>query len=587
MRYAPLSLLLGVWLALIAIRGQAKPFRTAVASWAQVQAQGSGTVTALWNRLEPFMFRDAQGRLRGVEYESMQAFAAYLHRHYGVHLQVQWREEPDFDRLLDRVAHSQQAGVFGWGSYSITPARARRVRFTPPYMPDVNVLVTHEKVSTCTSAAALRRQLPDGAPYSKRATTMLEDMQALGGPADTPLRFLPDDFAILQHISENEQAYGYLPLSVYVVGLQQGLAIKRHPALTRQRPGCAGIYPLGSDWQPVVEEYFGSAEFGRLCQQLHQKYLGSHMAALIATDPTVAQSSNDRELLRLEKEIVSQRFIEAAVREQRNLLNHSLAAVIGLAVAVAAAVLLGRAVLVNRFNRQLRAQNTVIGAQNAAISRMNRQLEQKVLQGQMNPHFIFNSLNAIQYFVSLDEKRQALGYIAAFARFMRQLLSSAAMPTTTVAEEIRLLEQYLALEQQRFAHKFSYAVNTPNDDPGLLTLPLPPLLLHPFVEHALYHRVLNRTDAGGYVRVELGRGSDGGLQVLVEDNGAPRTSSRRNAALTPFARLADDRLNLLNESLAPAARIRVHTTDLSGTAGSTSVLISFPAPILEPDHAHT
>jgi hypothetical protein len=107
------------------------------------------------------------------------------------------------------------------------------------------------------------------------------------------------------------------------------------------------------------------------------------------------------------------------------------------------------------------------------------------------------------------------------------------------------------------------------------------------VEHALYHRVLNRTDAGGYVRVEFGRGSDGGLQVLVKDNRAARTNGRRNAALTPFACLAEDRLNLLNESLAPAARIRVHTTDLSGTAGGTSVLISFPAPILEPDHAHT
>ncbi|MBF9220690.1 histidine kinase [Hymenobacter ruricola] len=582
MRRSLLILLVSLWAG--AARA-AVPARLPADSWATVQGRKQGTVTALWNALDPFLFREAgTGRLRGVEYEVMESFAAYVRRRYGVRLRVEWREVPVFDELLPYVAHSRQAGVFGWGSFSITDARERQVRFTPPYMPDLNVLVTHERVPTAGSAAELLRALRgDGVAYTMQATTMADDVRALlpaSGP-ETPTRFTADDFDILERIAGDERVFGYVPLSVYVVGLQKGLAIKRHPALTRPRRGCAGIYPPGSDWQPVVDEYFGSAEFGRVSQQLLQKYLGTYMSALVAAPAQGSRPADDRELLRLEKEIVSQRFVDAALQHQqsRTYLNGFI--LVGLLVLVLAGALLGRAVLVGRFNRQLQARNAVIGEQNEAIGRMNRQLEQKVLQGQMNPHFIFNSLNAIQYFVSLDEKRQALHYIAAFARFMRQLLANAANPTTAVADEIRLLEQYLALEQQRFAHKFTFSVEALAPGPELLAARLPSLLLHPFVENALYHGVLNRPDAGGHIRVRFEHtGTE--LRVAVEDNGAGRQTAaaqqtrQRSAHLTPFAQLAQERLALLNEDTATS--IRVQTVDLADEAGGQGTRVEFACP---------
>ena len=566
-----LLLLLGL---LAAPAGATIPAQLQADSWATVQARKQGTVTALWNGNDPFIFRAAKsGQLRGVEYDVMHSFVAYLWRRHGVRVRIDWREVPAFDELLPYVASSRQAGVFGWSSFSITPERQRQVRFTPPYMPDLNVLVTHEQVPTAATVAALLRHLHGGAPYTEQGTTMDNDLRQLLLPgADVPpARLVNDAYEILQGISDDEQAFGYLPLSVYVVGLQQGLAIKRHPALTRIRPGCAGIYPLNSDWRPVVEEYFGSAEFGRVSQQLLQKYLGTHMSALVTTAAAPeSEVTDDRELLRMEKEIVSQRFIDAALRAQQSRAYLNLLLLAGLAVLLLAGVLLGWAVLVGRFNRQLQARNAVIGEQNDAIGRMNRQLEQKVLQGQMNPHFIFNSLNAIQYFVSLDEKRQALNYIAAFARFMRQLLANAAHPTTAVADEIRLLEQYLTLEQQRFANKFTFSVEALSPGPALLAARLPSLLLHPFVENALYHGVLNRPDAGGRIRVQFEQ-VGGELRVAVEDNGVGRQTAaaqqthQRSASLTPFAQLAQDRLALLNEDAT--THIRVQTLDLTDAAG--------------------
>jgi LytS/YehU family sensor histidine kinase len=71
---------------------------------------------------------------------------------------------------------------------------------------------------------------------------------------------------------------------------------------------------------------------------------------------------------------------------------------------------------------------------------VNQKLEMKVLQGQMNPHFIFNSLNAIQYFVNLDQKQHAMAYLSAFTRFMRQLLQDAFGTCMVIQFPMRTLE---------------------------------------------------------------------------------------------------------------------------------------------------
>ncbi len=519
-------------------------------SWAQAQRQGVGTVTALWNGVDPFIFRGKTGQLAGVEYEVMEAFRAWLQRRYGVRLTVNWLEVPQFDELLPYVTTTRQPGVFGWAYFSITDQRRRAVRFTASYMPDLNVLVTNSRVPDFPTNATLEERLRNGEAYTMRNTTMADDVaqlrRRLGG---VPLRVMENDYDILQQISRQPNAFGYLPLSLYIVALQNGLNVKRQPLLMTRREGFAGIFPLRSDWVGPVNEYFNSPEFRTLSDDLMRKYLGSQMSGLIEKTPLSDSMNGDVRLLKLEKEIVTQRFVDAALRVQqekiyRNLFLLGLLALLGLSGALYA-----RFRAKQKFNQKLAEQNELIRQQNGLIELTNRKLEMKVLQAQLNPHFIFNSLNAIQYFVTLDDKRAALRYISAFSRFLRNLLDGASASTTTVPQECRLLEQYLTLEQIRFPNKFRFEVRA---EPGALPLELPALLIHPFVENALYHGVLNRPDAGGFLDVHFAT-DDGALLVTVTDNGIGREAARHlrqrksGTDLTPHERLVKDRIALMNE----------------------------------------
>lgn len=530
-------------------------------SWAQVQRQGTGTVTALWNGVDPFIFRGKTGQLAGVEYEVMEAFRAWLGRRYGVRLTVDWLEVPRFEDVLPYVTTTRQPGVFGWAYFSITDERRRSVRFTAPYMPDLNVLVTNSRVPDFPTNATLENRLRNGEAYTMRNTTMADDVaqlrRRLGG---VPLRVMENDYDILQQISRQPNAFGYLPLSLYIVALQNGLNVKRQPLLMTRREGFAGIFPLRSDWAGPVDEYFNSPEFRTLSDDLMRKYLGNQMSGLVEKGPLSDSMNSDVRLLKLEKEIVTQRFVDAALRVQQEKIYRNLFLLGVLALLGLSGALYARFRAKQKFNQKLAEQNELIRQQNGLIELTNRKLEMKVLQAQLNPHFIFNSLNAIQYFVTLDDKRAALRYISAFSRFLRNLLDGASASTTTVPQECRLLEQYLTLEQIRFPNKFRFEVRA---EPGALPLELPALLVHPFVENALYHGILNRPDAGGILDVQFT--TEGGvLLVAVTDNGIGREAARQlrqrkaGTDLTPHERLVKDRIALMNEQGDAPILLEIH-----------------------------
>lgn len=119
----------------------------------------------------------------------------------------------------------------------------------------------------------------------------------------------------------------------------------------------------------------------------------------------------------------------------------------------------------------------------------------QVLRVQMNPHFIFNALNAIQHFITIKETDQALKYLSLFGKLIRKILSSSTRLYTTVSEEVELLTSYLQLEKLRFENRFDYGIEVESSlDSHLLEIPV--LLIQPFVERALTEGLLNREKFG-------------------------------------------------------------------------------------------
>jgi tetratricopeptide (TPR) repeat protein len=155
----------------------------------------------------------------------------------------------------------------------------------------------------------------------------------------------------------------------------------------------------------------------------------------------------------------------------------------------------------------------------AALQQRAKELEIQALRSQMNPHFIFNCLNAINRFILGHETEAASDYLTKFSRLMRMIMNHSRHSYIPLAEEIEMLQLYLGMEQLRFKNAFDYRIDV---DPDLDTdeVRIPPLLVQPFVENAVWHGLMHKDERGSLlVRLRV----DGDmLTCVVRDNGVGR-----------------------------------------------------------------
>jgi Histidine kinase/Bacterial extracellular solute-binding proteins, family 3 len=556
-------------------------------SWEQVFANKKGTVTALWYDIEPFIYKNSVGQLEGVEYEIMESLKTYLKNRYGIELSVNWVNARSFENIYEQVKQTKQNGVFGWSYYSITPERKKEVQFSPPYMPDLNIVVTNSSEPVYATAQELTGKLKDMQAYTMANTTMDEDVLSLKNNFDKELKVARqyDDYDVMRNIAADRKGFGYVPLSVYIVGLQKGIKVKRQNVLSTRREGFAAVMPLHSDWKQLVDEYFNTEEFMNKAGNIVTKYLGTEVSDLVLghKKDSAGKRMTDLELVSLEKEIVTKRLVETALQVQRERnIRSAIVAAIGLGL-IFFFLTYRRYIAKQRINKELMQRNEIIMQQKKEIEKINRTLQLKFLQSRLNPHFLFNSLNAIQYFVGINDRKAAMGYISSFSAFLRQHLQTAASLTHSVLKEATMLKQYLELEKNRFAGKFNFDIELPQD-PDLLELHMPSLLTHSFVEYALYNRVLNRTDNSGMITVTFTKAGET-LLITIDDNGIGKkmigefTEKKEINELTPDAGLVQERLSLLNADLGKQ-KITItedyKTTEKAVVTGTVTI-ISIPA----------
>lgn len=151
-------------------------------------------------------------------------------------------------------------------------------------------------------------------------------------------------------------------------------------------------------------------------------------------------------------------------------------------------------------------------------------LERSALQAQMNPHFIFNSLNSIQSYIANEENEKANRFLAKFSRLIRSMLNLSRSQRVTLEEEIDSLRLYMELEKMRFKDKFDFDIVVDEDiDPSSISLP--PLLIQPYLENAIIHG-LSQTRSQGQIRLYYIM--DGKyLLATVTDNGIGYETSKR------------------------------------------------------------
>lgn len=214
---------------------------------------------------------------------------------------------------------------------------------------------------------------------------------------------------------------------------------------------------------------------------------------------------------------------------------------------------------------------------NARASKIaNQLLALKSLRSQMNPHFIFNALNSVNHFVAQNDERTANRFLSEFSRLMRLVLENSQEDFIPLYKEHEIISLYLKLEHYRFRDKFDYELSI-DDNINMETVELPPMLIQPYIENAVWHG-LRYKDSKGHLSLHI-KSNHNNLLVEVSDDGIGRkrslelkTENQKKHTSTGLKNI-QQRLKLINKVYNTNYQVRIE--DIPGDGG-TRVFISLP-----------
>ncbi len=202
------------------------------------------------------------------------------------------------------------------------------------------------------------------------------------------------------------------------------------------------------------------------------------------------------------------------------------------------------------------------------------------LRSQMNPHFIFNCLNSIKLYAVENNQDAATGYLGKFSRLMRLVLENSKSDRITLRQEIETLQLYMEMEAMRFKEKLRYQINMA-DNVDLDYIEIPPMLIQPYVENAIWHGLMPKED-GGIIVVSFSC-EDNNLEITITDNGVGRVKAAELKSKSATAHksfgmsITHERIELINQMYK--TNMSVIVNDLHNGQGhptGTEVRIAIP-----------
>jgi len=206
------------------------------------------------------------------------------------------------------------------------------------------------------------------------------------------------------------------------------------------------------------------------------------------------------------------------------------------------------------------------------------ELETRALRAQMNPHFIFNSLNTLQRFVLEDHKEKSYTYLIEFSRLLRQLLETSESDTISLKEEIDILTSYLEIEKLRFDNSFEYEITSNIVNMEFVYIPI--MLVQPFAENAIWHGLLNKKGKR-LLRIDFRDMGEKQIACEVDDNGVGRgfkekdhTEIKKKSMALDFIR---QRLDIIKQSTGLDCSFEIiDKKDVNGNPVGTTVRLILP-----------
>jgi LytS/YehU family sensor histidine kinase len=216
----------------------------------------------------------------------------------------------------------------------------------------------------------------------------------------------------------------------------------------------------------------------------------------------------------------------------------------------------------------------------AELQQQAAELEMQALRAQMNPHFIFNSLNSINMFILENNKLQASEYLSRFSKLIRLILQNSQEPFIPLEKELEALQLYLQLESLRFDQKFEYKI-TIDDEIDSTMMKVPPLMIQPYAENAIWHGLMHKNEKG-HLDIELYQ-QDEILFCKITDDGIGREkaaelkSKSGSIHKSVGTKITESRMAIMQMNGNTQS---VEIKDLvyaNGAAAGTEVIIKIPA----------
>lgn len=250
-----------------------------------------------------------------------------------------------------------------------------------------------------------------------------------------------------------------------------------------------------------LDSLYNISENTRASIQLYRDFLGK-LPDLVSKDRSLV----DNKILEDTEQRISQLMKEKELKDElirkKNIFNYSL---IGALI-----LLIGLIIFIFRTLKKVQIKNKKIALQS--------------LRREMNPHFIFNSLNSVNHFIATNNELEANQYLTKFSKLMRGLMENSSEDFIPFQQELDLLQNYLALEKTRFADKFDYEIKV-DESLNTQSLKVPGMLIQPFLENAVWHGLRYRTEKG-FLSLKFEKNNDS-LNILIEDNGIGIEESKK------------------------------------------------------------
>ena len=219
---------------------------------------------------------------------------------------------------------------------------------------------------------------------------------------------------------------------------------------------------------------------------------------------------------------------------------------------------------------------------NEAFEKLVADVSFTALRSQMNPHFIFNCLNSIKLYTAQNDKNSALEYLTKFSKLIRLIMENSRTDKIPLASELTALKLYIELEAMRFKEKLQYNIHV-DKDVEIDYIEIPPLLLQPYVENAIWHGLMHKEE-GGKIDVDITMvNAKTTLQINITDNGIGRRRSAELKSKTATAhksygmKVTSERLELINHMYKTGAEVKIFDlTDENNNSTGTTIIILIP-----------